>query len=790
MPMDSSRSDPSPAMNLPSRPPDPPDSQRTLPDAEPPRKLARLARGEPKDKAVGVAAVASSVLHLNRQAGATRGAQALYRINQKDGFDCPSCAWPDPDDERSPFEFCENGAKAIATETTKKRADRAFFSAHSVEAMAQQSDFWLNDAGRLTEPMMLEPGAHHYRPISWEEAFAVVASELHACTSPHEAIFYTSGRTSNEAAFLYQLFVRAFGTNNLPDCSNMCHESSGAALNETIGVGKGTVTLEEIERTDFLLVLGQNPGTNHPRMLTSLERLVLNGGSIVSVNPLRETGLRAFSHPQKISGILGNATPLASLHLPVRINGDLAFLKGLLKCAVEAEAAAPGQIIDKPFVEAHTEGFESFLEALAAVSWKEIEEQSGLDGAQIREAARMFLAARESITCWAMGLTQHHNAVETIREIANLHLITGRIGRPRSGVCPVRGHSNVQGDRTMGVWEKMPETFLAKLESVFGIPIPREPGTDTAEAIEAMHAGAIRVFFGMGGNFLSAAPDTHFTAAGLRKCRLTVQVSTKLNRGHLVTGERALILPCLGRTERDMQASGPQFVTVENSMGIVHASEGRLDPSSSNLLSEVAIVCRMALATFEGKGPVPWADFESDYCRIREAIENVIPGFDDFNRRARKPGGFYLPNAAKERRFNTETGKALFTINTLDPIPLEPGQLLLQTFRSHDQFNTTIYGMNDRYRGIKNERRVLFMHPEDMRERGIQAEQPVDITSHFEGETRTAALFLAIPYETPRGCAAAYYPEANVLVPIRSRSKISGTPASKSIVITVAPAAG
>ncbi|MDA9589825.1 FdhF/YdeP family oxidoreductase [Opitutales bacterium] len=757
-----------------------------LPDAEPPRKLENLERSAPKDKAVGTKAVTNSLKHVNHQAGPTRGAQALYRMNQKGGFDCPSCAWPDPDGERSRFEFCENGAKAIATETTKKRIGPEFFAEHSVAELAEQTDFWLNDAGRIATPMVLEKDGTHYQPISWDDAVALIAEELNATESPDEGIFYTSGRASNEAAFLYQLFVRQYGTNNLPDCSNMCHESSGAALKQTVGIGKGTVTLEDIETTDCLLVIGQNPGTNHPRMLTSLEQTVLNGGKIVSVNPLLETGLKAFSHPQKVSGILGRATPLASLHLPVRLNGDLPFLKGMLKCVLEAEAAAPGTVVDQDFIQTHTHGYDAFVSELADAQWSDLVEQSGLTEAQIRQAATVFIEAKEAITCWAMGLTQHHNAVETIREVVNLHLITGKIGRARSGLCPVRGHSNVQGDRTMGIWEKMPEAFLAALDKEFEFTSPRTHGYDTCEAIRAMHAGKARVFIGLGGNFLSASPDTHYTAAAMRRCQLTVHISTKLNRGHLVTGERALILPCLGRTETDHQKSGPQFVTVENSMGVVHSSEGRLEPASPDLLSETAIICRIAKATLGKQSTAPWQLFEDNYEHIRNSIEKVIPGFEDYNQRAKIPGGFYLPNAVKQRIFQTASGKAEMTINPLNPIQLEDDQLLLQTFRSHDQFNTTIYGTNDRYRGIKNERRVIFMNPEDMQARGIVAEQPVDITSHFEGETRTAELFLAIPYDTPKGCAAAYYPEANVLVPIAAQAAHSGTPTSKSVIVTVA----
>lgn len=756
------------------------DPSDTLPDAEPPRELGDLKRSEAKAYAVGSAAVISSLSQIHSHTNAARGTKALAKLNQKGGFDCPSCAWPDPDGKRAMTEFCENGAKAVATEITDRRVDRKFFEEHSLVELGKKSDFWLNDVGRITEPFLLEEGATHYRPVSWEEAFKVLAEELNACADPDEAIFYTSGRASNEAAFLYQLFVRQFGTNNLPDCSNMCHESSGAALSETIGIGKGTVTLEEIETTDCVLVVGQNPGTNHPRMLTSLEITVKNGGTIISVNPLRETGLRAFAHPQKISGMLGRATPLSSLHLPIQLNGDLALFKGMIKCVFE------GGAVDEAFIREYTTGFEALREESESVQWADLVVQSGLSEQQIREAAEIFINAKEAITCWAMGLTQHHNSVEIIRELVNLHLLTGKIGRPKSGLCPVRGHSNVQGDRTMEIWEKPSESFLQRLDKEFGFTAPREHGYDTVDAIRAMHAGKGRVFIGLGGNFLSAAPDTHYTAAALRNCQLTAHISTKLNRGHLVTGKRALILPCLGRSERDEQAAGPQMVSVENSMGVVHSSQGTLEPASPSLLSEPAIICRLADATLGERSEAPWKEFENNYDRIRESIERVIPGFDNFNERLREPGGFYLPNGVKERVFTTATGKANLTVNPLSAIKLEPGQLLLQTFRSHDQFNTTIYGMDDRYRGIKNERRVIFLNPDDMKERGIEAEEPVDITSYFGDETRTAELFLAIPYETPKGSAAAYYPEANVLVAIDSTAKISGTPTSKSVIISLA----
>ena len=756
-----------------------------LADAEPPRELSGLKRSEPKAYAVGSAAVISSLAQIHSHTNTVRGTQGLTKLNQKGGFDCPSCAWPDPDGKRAPTEFCENGAKALATEITDRRVDRSFFARYSVSELGEKSDYWLNDAGRITEPFLLDEDATHYRPITWEETFEILADELNACKHPDEAIFYTSGRASNEAAFLYQLFVRQFGTNNLPDCSNMCHESSGAALNQTIGIGKGTVTLEDLETTDCVLVVGQNPGTNHPRMLTSLEMTVKNGGRVISVNPLRETGLRAFAHPQKVSGMLGRATSLSSIHLPVKINGDLALFKGLIKCAFEAEQKKPGSTIDQKFIQEHTANYEEFRKNANNYSWEDLTSESGLTEEQIRETAKVFLSAKDAITCWAMGLTQHHNSVEIIREIVNLHLLTGKIGRPKSGLCPVRGHSNVQGDRTMGIWEIPNEPFLTELDKEFKFTSPRTHGYDTCAAIRAMAAGKGRVFFALGGNFLSAAPDTHYTARAMRNCLLTAHVSTKLNRGHLITGQRGLILPCLGRSEIDEQAGGPQILSVENSMGVVHSSKGALSPASKLLLSEPAIVCRLAFATLGKKSKTPWKDFEMNYDLIRDRIEKVIPGFDDFNERLRQPGGFYLPNPVKERIFNTDTGKANFSVNPLRPLKPEPDQLVLQTFRSHDQFNTTVYGMDDRYRGIYNERRVIFLNAEDMKDRDIEPEEAIDIVSHFKGVRRRAALFLAIPYDTPRGSAAAYYPEANVLVPIDSTAETSGTPTSKSILVTL-----
>jgi molybdopterin-dependent oxidoreductase alpha subunit len=738
----------------------------------------------------GIPAIISTVKHAWGEMGARRSLKTLLSVNQKDGFDCPGCAWPEPDGERSHAEFCENGAKAVAEEATTKRITPDFFRQWSVEELAKQSDFWLGKQGRLTHPMLLKPEATHYEPLNWDEAFALISGELNALASPNEAIFYTSGRASNEAAFLYQLFVRQFGTNNLPDCSNMCHESSGSALTETIGVGKGTVTLEDFNLAEAIFIIGQNPGTNHPRMLTALQKAKRQGCKIVHVNPLPEVGATRFKHPQDIIGMLGKGTRLADLFLQVRINGDVALLKGIMKEMLEEEERRPGGVLDQEFIKAQTDGFESFMEALRQMSWDEIVEQSGIGREQIHEAASIMIGSERTICCWAMGLTQHKNAVANIQEIVNLLLLRGQIGIPGAGVCPVRGHSNVQGDRTMGIWERPTDVFLDSLSKEFDFEPPHAPGFDTVESIKAMHTGQGKVFFALGGNFLSATPDTEYTAEALSRCRLTVQVSTKLNRSHLITGEQALILPCLGRTEIDMQATGAQFVSSENSMGVVQSSRGSLKPASAHLLSETAIVARLAAATLAERSKVNWLKLAGNYDLIRSSIERVIPGFEDYNERVRVPGGFYLPNLARERQFKTASGKARFTVHELPCHDLGPGQFLMMTMRSHDQFNTTIYGLDDRYRGVYNGRRVVFLNAQDIAEAGFIEGQLVDLTSHFENEERTARSFVIVPYSIPRRCAATYFPEANVLVPIKSVAEKSNTPASKSVVISLRASAG
>jgi molybdopterin-dependent oxidoreductase alpha subunit len=662
-----------------------------------------------------------------------------------------------------------------------------FFTKWSVAELSLQSDEWLGAQGRITHPMLLRRGATHYEPISWNDAFELVAGELNALNYPDQAIFYTSGRTSNEAAFLYQLFVRQFGTNNLPDCSNMCHESSGAALNDTIGVGKGTVTLEDFQQARAIFVIGQNPGTNHPRMLSVLQQAKRNGCKLVHINPLPEAGMVRFKHPREVTGLIGSGTPLADLFLQVRINGDVALLKGIMKAVLAEEERLPRRVLDHRFIARYTSGFNEFAAALNRLEWDDIVEQSGVSQKLLEEAARIFTESERTIFCWAMGLTQHKNAVANIQEIVNLMLMRGQVGMPGAGFCPVRGHSNVQGDRTMGIWERPTAAFLDRLAAEFDFEPPRNHGFDTVQAIHAMHNGEGRVFFALGGNFLSATPDTDFTAAALRRCRLTAHVSTKLNRSHLITGERALILPCLGRTELDAQPSGPQFVSTENSMGVVQMSRGTLEPASPELLSEPQIVGRLARATLDRRTNVDWEALASDYDRIRVKIERVIPGFQDYNVRVREPGGFYLPNAARQRVFNTPTRKARFTVNELTEHQLAPDQFLMMTIRSHDQFNTSIYSSNDRYRGIRNGRRVVLLNKEDMEAAGLRAGQHVDLVSHFENEERTAHRFAVVPYDIPRRCAATYFPEANVLVPVRHVADKSNTPASKSVVISIQP---
>jgi molybdopterin-dependent oxidoreductase alpha subunit len=831
---------------------------------------SRVHVSRPKKVAVGVPAVLHALEIANEQMGVTRSVQTLLRVNQKDGFDCPGCAWPE-EDKRHIAEFCENGAKAVAEEATLRRVGPEFFAAHSLDELRAHDDWWLGQQGRLTHPMVLEDGATHYRPISWDGALALVADELRSLDDPDEAVFYTSGRTSNEAAFLYQLLVRGLGTNNLPDCSNMCHESSGSALTETIGIGKGTVSIDDIHEADLLIVAGQNPGTNHPRMLGALEKAKQRGATIIAVNPLPEAGLMRFENPQTVRGVAFGGTKLADEFVQIRLGGDQALFQAIGKHLLEAEAASTGSatggngsatggngsatggngsatrgsVLDHEFIAAHTSGFEAYRQAMADVPWRDLVTATGLPEKALRRVGEAVRTSKATIVCWAMGLTQHKHAVPTLRDVVNMLLLQGNIGRTGAGVCPVRGHSNVQGDRTVGIYEKPGAAFLDALDAEFRFAAPREHGYDTVQAIRAMRDGQVRFFMSMGGNFVSATPDTAVVEAGMRNVGLTVQVSTKLNRSHVVTGRRALILPTLGRTDRDRRGGREQRVTVEDSMGAVHSSRGRLAPPSEELLSEVAIVARLSALVFGSNGASPadapakhidadgsagatrhdrgyperspaeeaataiaaddtlggvaaassnvpradWAALEADYALIRSHIERVIPGFDDYEERIDKGGTLHLPNGPRDaRRFATVDGKARFTVNRLEYPVIPRGRLLLQTLRSHDQYNTTIYGKDDRYRGIHGGRRVVLVNAKDIVALGFAEDDIVDLVSEWTApdgmiEERRAEEFRIVAYRTPRGNAAAYYPETNVLVPLDSVADVSGTPTSKSVVV-------
>ncbi|TDN91994.1 FdhF/YdeP family oxidoreductase [Microbacterium sp. BK668] len=798
---------------------------------------SKVTHDKPKKVAVGVPAVIRALQMSNDQMGVVRSVQTLRRVNQKDGFDCPGCAWPE-NDHRHLAEFCENGAKAVAEEATLRRVGADFFAEHSIAELEGHDDWWLGQQGRLTEPMLLEEGATHYRPISWDDALSEIAEALKSLDDPDEAVFYTSGRTSNEAAFLYQLLVRGLGTNNLPDCSNMCHESSGSALTETIGIGKGTVSIDDIYQAELIIVAGQNPGTNHPRMLSALEKAKQKGAKIIAVNPLPEAGLIRFENPQTVRGVAFGGTKLADEFVQIRLGGDQALFQAIGKHLLEADAATgPGAgeaVLDHDFIAQHTSGFAAYAEAMADASWAELCEATGLSEAVLRGVGEAVRTSRATIVCWAMGLTQHKHSVPMLRDVVNVLLLQGSIGRPGAGVCPVRGHSNVQGDRTVGIYEKPSARFLEALDAEFAFTSPREHGYDTVQAIRAMRDGRVRFFMGMGGNFVLATPDTGITEPAMRNVELTVQVSTKLNRSHVVTGRRAIILPTLGRTDRDRRGGVEQRVSVEDSMGAVHSSRGRLAPPSEDLLSEVAIVARLCALVFgaaaaappvpEGTGvvdpeqidreqverspreeaeapqtPAPrhplnvpradWAALEADYALIRHHIQNVIPGFDDYEKRIDKGGTLHLPNGPRDARtFATVDGKARFTRNPLEYPRIPPGRVLLQTLRSHDQYNTTIYGKDDRYRGIQGGRRVVLVNADDIRALGFVEDEIVDLVSEWTGQDgvlqeRRAEEFRVVAYSTPRGNAAAYYPETNVLVPLDSVADVSGTPTSKSVVV-------
>ena len=749
-----------------------------------PIKDSPLQQSSPKEVAAGIPAIFSTMSHGLSRMGAIRSISNLSRVNSFGGFDCPGCAWPDPDDDRTAFEFCENGAKAVADEATRARADPNFWSKWSVEELSRKSDRWLNSQGRLTHPMVLNPESLHYEPVSWNSAFNIIAEHLSALDNPNEAIFYTSGRTSNEAAFLWQLLARRLGTNNLPDCSNMCHESSGVALGDSIGIGKGTVKLDDFSKADLILVVGQNPGSNHPRMLSALKSAKVAGASVVSINPLLETGMRRFKHPQDFLEVMGQGTTIADMHIPVNVNGDLSLFRGLSKSIIS------GSGVDYDFVEEYTHGFEEYEHAVANTSWDNIVSTSGVARHDIENLAAAMRSSSSTIVCWAMGLTQHHNSVATIQEIVNSLLLGGHIGRPGAGLCPVRGHSNVQGDRTVGIDHKPSRGFLDALRNTTGINPPISHGHDSVSSVLAMLEGKAKVFLSMGGNFVSAMSDTESTSKAIQKCDLSVQISTKPNRSHLVTGKTALILPCLGRTEKDVTAIGHQFVSVENSMGIVHSSRGSAKPASKHLMSEPGIVSGIASALDNkiGFSGIEWSDLSDNYDKIRDLIESSIPGFDSYNDRVRESSGFYLPNPPRDSRtFNTDTGKANFRVNSISSISPAPDQFVMMTIRSHDQYNTTIYGLDDRYRGIKESRRIVLMCKQDMSTLGIRTGVMVDLTSHFEGEQLSSPKWRVVEYDIPAGNIATYFPEANCLIPLNSVAEGSNTPTSKSVCVTVSP---
>ena len=745
--------------------------------------------------ATGLPAIANTVSRSLRKSGIRRTVATLSVINQPSGFDCPGCAWPEaPPDERHRIEFCESGAKAVAEEATTARIDREFFARHPIADLLNRSDFWLGEAGRLTSPMIKWPGATHYEPIEWADAFREIATQLRGLDDPNGAVFYTSGRTSNEAAFLYQLMARSFGTNNLPDCSNMCHEPTTFALGRSIGIGKGSVQMDDFELADLILVVGQNPGSNHPRMLTTLETASRGGTKIIAINPLPEAGLLRYKNPQTVRGLIGRGTELADIHLPIRLGGDQALFQLWNRRLTRAATTQP-DAIDHTFIAAHTTGYEALAAHLETVDEAALLEATGLEASAVDAAYAMVAGASRIIICWAMGITQHIGAVDTIDEITNLALLGGHIGRPGAGLSPIRGHSNVQGDRTMGIFERPEPDLLDALEREFGVAMPRATGLDTLAAVKAIAVGDARIMIGLGGNFVRATPDSNVTERALAGAQLTVQISTKLNRSHLMCGDTAIILPTLGRTDTDIDGVGErQFVTVEDSMGVVHSSTGSLTPPSPEVRSETAIIGGLAHALFGHDHIVEWAALGASNDLIRDHIANVIPGFTGFNSRVRVPGGFVLPHPPRDSgTFPTDDGRAQFTVTTVPnaaSLAAADGELMLQTLRSHDQYNTTIYGHDDRYRGISGDRHIVMLNPTDIAQLGLADGQIVDLVSVLAGPDRRATGYRVVSYPTPRGCAAAYYPETNVLIPLDHHGPHAHTPAAKAVPIRLEPSRG
>lgn len=744
-------------------------------------KHTGIRLSKPASYAAGAQGVKVALEHAISEMGAVRAFKTLAQMNKKDGFDCPGCAWPDPDDKRSVLgEYCENGAKALAEEATLKRVTPEFFEKHSIQEIASWSDMEIGKSGRLTHPMILREGSDHYEKISWEDAFSHIGNELKGMESPHEAVFYTSGRSSNEAAFLYGLFARALGTNNMPDCSNMCHESSGTALSQTLGIGKGSVVLSDFEKAEVVVIMGQNPGTNHPRMLSALQKCKKNGGKIITINPLEEAGLKRFVNPQHPSDYFTGGTALTDVYLQVKINQDVALLKLIMKELLEMDRNKR-EVFDHDFILNKTEGYQAFVEELEKCKKHVLLKACGVSEADIKAAVELIAHKKKIIICWAMGLTQHKNAVDNIKECVNLLLLKGSIGKEGAGTCPVRGHSNVQGDRTVGIIHKNVPRITENIKKEFGFDSPTEGGYDTVEAIQAMYAGKVKVFVSLGGNFASAASDSFYTAEAIQNCKLTVSISTKLNRTHTIAGATSIILPTLGRSEKDEKDGKLRKVSVENSMGKVHSSAGKLSPASDQLMSEPDIIAGIASATL-GDARVPWQNMVEDYDRIRDSISKVIHGFTDYNKYINSAKEFYLPNNARVADFSKlPGGKAQFSVCALPEHNLEDDEFLLMTVRSHDQFNTTIYGLHDRYRGIHNERRVVMMHPEDMKMLGLEKLERIDIVSNYKGVRRVAKQFHVVPYSIPRGNLGSYFPETNVLVPIDLYADKSQTPVSKSI---------
>lgn len=733
--------------------------------------------------AAGMKAVIIALKQIFAVMSKRKAFKVLNKLNKKEGVDCPGCAWPDPKHRSKLGEYCENGVKAIAEEAMEQTAGPDFFAKYSIDELKTKSDYWLGQQGRLTHPMVLRPDEKHYSPISWDEANKLIGQELKALNDPNEAAFYTSGRTSNEAAFLYQLFVRMYGTNNLPDCSNMCHESSGVALSRTVGIGKGSVTLDDLYKAELILIFGQNPATNHPRMLSALEKAKANGAKVVSINPMKEAGLIRFKNPQTIKGVIGGGTEISDLYLQLKINEDVALLKAVMYKLFKIAESRP-EILDSEFISNKTAGFEEFKSDLMQNDIDQLVERTGLKEQEIDELVSLVAERNKIITCWGMGLTQHVNGVDNIQEVVNLLLMKGSIGKEGAGTCPVRGHSNVQGDRTMGIAERPSKELLNKISENFGFTTPQDHGYSVVDAITAMHEKKVKVFLGMGGNFLSAAPDTEYTSEALSNCSLTAHISTKLNRSHLTHGKTALILPSMGRTDRYFKNGKSQFVTVENSMGVIHTTQGLLQPPSEFVESEPVIVANIAKATLD-QDKVDWDFLIEDYGNIRDLIEKTIAGFENYNERVKQPLGFELPNGARIGEFNTPNKKANFTINKMNSETLEADEFIMMTTRSHDQFNTTIYGLDDRYRGVYNGRMVVFMNEEDVAKRGLKKGDKIALYNNYGNRKREVEGFAVVPYDIPKGCLATYFPEANPLVPIDLTAHSSHTPSSKSVRVKI-----